>query len=719
MQTEHALDIAKHLVSDLADPAILFDAQLRPIHFNLPMSQLVGGKRRRLRGANVTAMAAIELVSSDVERDVTHLTRCFQECQAIHLANVPVPTEDGARTMMLSFLPIQSAGAVAGVILKMRDVSVEAHLHQRYRELIAAAKARSDDLERKVQERTKQLTAALAEVTRLSNHDPLTGVHNRRAFTEFAQQAIGLAERHSRCVGIVLMDLDFFKRLNDDYGHQAGDAVLKRVAETLGEQIRSSDRLARFGGEEFIVLLAETTPEGVLLAAERFRHAIEALAIAEIVPDCGRSQTISLGVARFPEHGENLDRLVACADDALYRAKALGRNRVVLYEEHAEADQLAAGTSRFREERLLVVSADAAIQKRCRAILSELCDVAVETDVARALEQVGRNGHSALVVDGRLDDAPRLLAEAARNQPLAVRLLIVPSGNPTQLWESLSAHVDQLLVADELEKHLLRSLTDAALRREWFRDEMLRVADFGLQEEKVQAETLDEILRDRAIYIAMQPIISARNGQAVACEAFCRSHHPRFVAPPMLFDAALRFGKIWELTKLVYEKIAISEPRIRSGLSIFVNVHPSETTADAPVFAMKPFTPFAHRVVFEFNERALSPSPRELTRLIPTLQQRGFRVAIDGLGAGNADLKNVIALAPDYLKLDRTLTAHLDRSGVKYDIVRNICERADEAGIEVIAVGVATESEAGVVAEVGCDLMQGFYFGHPEAVETS
>lgn len=719
MQIESALEIGKHLVSDLADPAVLFDAKLLPVHFNLPLSQLVGGKRRRLRGADVTALQAMEVLSCDVERDVGHLTRCLQEGQAIHLANVTVPTEDGERTMMVSFLPLRSGEQSVGVILKMRDVSVEAHLHQRYRELIAAAKARSDDLERKVQERTKQLTAALAEVTRLSNHDPLTGVFNRRAFTDFSQQAIELAQRHGRCVGIVLMDLDFFKRLNDDYGHQAGDAVLKHVAETLGEQIRSSDRLARFGGEEFIVLLAETTPDGVLLAAERFRHAIESIPISDVVPDCGRPQTISIGVSRFPEHADSLDRLVACADDALYRAKALGRNRVVLYEPNVESDQLAAGASRFHEERLLVVSADSALRKRCVTILSELSDVDVESDPRAALEVVTHQRHSVLVVDGRLGDCAKLFAEAARAQPLAVRLMIVPNGSPVNQWNAFARQVDQLLHEDEIERQLVRSVTDAALRHEWFRDEILRTADFGAWEESAQIESVDEILRDQSLFVAMQPIVSARNGQAVACEALCRSRNPRFVAPIPLFDAALRAGRLWELTHLMYQRIVASEPRIRPGLSLFVNVHPGETTKDAPAFATKAFEPFAHRVVFEFNERAFAPSPDELARLIPTLRQRGFRVAVDGIGAGYADLKTVIGVAPDFLKLDRTLVAHIDRSAVKYEIVRNICERAYEAGIDVIAVGVASEGEATVVAEAGCDLMQGFYCGRPEAVESN
>jgi len=150
--------------------------------------------------------------------------------------------------------------------------------------------------------------------------DPLTGLYNRRSFESFHRQEVAKCKRYGAPLSLILMDLDHFKNVNDEYGHQAGDQVLSSVAEILREAIREADLAARWGGEEMAVLLPETDGEGADVVAEKLRRRIA----DHPFPAVGQV-TASFGVATMT--GEPVD-LVAAADKALYRSKANGRNRV-------------------------------------------------------------------------------------------------------------------------------------------------------------------------------------------------------------------------------------------------------------------------------------------------------------------------------------------------------------------------------------------------------
>lgn len=158
--------------------------------------------------------------------------------------------------------------------------------------------------------------------------DTLTGLYNRRYFIELAQNPLDKAKRFGTCCHAMIMDLDFFKKVNDTYGHLAGDEVLKNAANVMKNTLRSYDLLARYGGEEFVVLVAETTQEAVLSLAERIR---ESIAATPCIYDVIKIPiTISIGVAAsFPEC--TIETLIDKADKGLYMAKEQGRNRVIFY----------------------------------------------------------------------------------------------------------------------------------------------------------------------------------------------------------------------------------------------------------------------------------------------------------------------------------------------------------------------------------------------------
>ena len=171
-----------------------------------------------------------------------------------------------------------------------------------------------------------QLRAALEG---LSSRDALTGAFNRRSFDEMSASQIDAASRGGGPLSVVMIDVDHFKRFNDRYGHPAGDTLLKRVAETLAQTVRAGDRVCRFGGEEFVVLLEGASLEVGWARAEALRQALQALAVSHDGQPLG-AVTASFGVASFPLHGRTPSQLVAAADRALYQAKQSGRNRVCI-----------------------------------------------------------------------------------------------------------------------------------------------------------------------------------------------------------------------------------------------------------------------------------------------------------------------------------------------------------------------------------------------------
>ncbi len=159
--------------------------------------------------------------------------------------------------------------------------------------------------------------------------DPLTGLFNRRYMEESLEREISRAARRDMPLGIVMLDIDHFKRFNDTFGHAAGDALLRELGTFLLTHLRAEDIACRYGGEEFALILAEASLESTRQRAEQLRNEVKNLNVHHLRRPLG-SISLSLGVACFPEHGSTVEAVLRAADNALYRAKAGGRDRVVL-----------------------------------------------------------------------------------------------------------------------------------------------------------------------------------------------------------------------------------------------------------------------------------------------------------------------------------------------------------------------------------------------------
>ncbi len=174
----------------------------------------------------------------------------------------------------------------------------------------------------------KRLARARDAMARMAHTDFLTGLANRRAFVEAAKLELARARRYAAPVSVMMLDIDHFKAINDRFGHEVGDAVLRELAALALGELRAIDLMGRWGGEEFVVLLPETDATSALGAAERLRSAIEKSTLSGGNGSAGLKLTVSVGYAEAAAGNGGIDALLRRADDALYRAKNSGRNRV-------------------------------------------------------------------------------------------------------------------------------------------------------------------------------------------------------------------------------------------------------------------------------------------------------------------------------------------------------------------------------------------------------
>ncbi|HCK67021.1 MAG TPA: hypothetical protein DHW49_12220 [Anaerolineae bacterium] len=175
----------------------------------------------------------------------------------------------------------------------------------------------------------EEVESLRAQLQEQAIRDPLTGLFNRRFFSETLEKESAQAIRENSPLSFIILDIDFFKKINDTYGHKCGDFVLQTFANFLSDNVRTGDLLCRFGGEEFVILMPNASTESAYERAEVLRKQFEAMNIE--FENQNIKSTFSAGVATFPNHSASSEAVLSLADQALYQSKANGRNRVTMY----------------------------------------------------------------------------------------------------------------------------------------------------------------------------------------------------------------------------------------------------------------------------------------------------------------------------------------------------------------------------------------------------
>lgn len=272
--------IAKNLLlENMEDIMLVVDAQLRLVDFNPAAWKLIKGERTGLIGNKLADL----LENFDFEQGVNTRLEYFPKLLLTHCFEAQIS-------------PIYSRNILLGHIILMRDISERKQLEER--------------------------------LNQLAMTDPLTGLFNRRHFLYLAEKEINRSRRYGHSYSVCFMDLDGFKRVNDRYGHLRGDEVLIAVTKIISSSFRKTDILSRYGGDEFVVMMVEISPQDAEMTAQRIQSKFKNLSLENQIYDT--PLTVSIGMLHFTGHATlTVEELVHQADQLMYRAKELGENVLI------------------------------------------------------------------------------------------------------------------------------------------------------------------------------------------------------------------------------------------------------------------------------------------------------------------------------------------------------------------------------------------------------
>ena len=297
------------LIENMGDGVLVVDGIGRIVDINPAMKSFLDEEPVALIGRNISEV--LNLWSHDVDQ----LLEGFETRTELKFRGKPT------RYLDLRITPLYNDDNVMnGRLIVFRDVTDRKIVEQNLR--------RAMD---RLQTQLIEIGTLQSKLREQAIRDALTNVFNRRYLEETLERELARAERESYPLCLIMMDLDYFKDVNDTYGHEAGDVVLKALAETVMRQSRQGDFVCRYGGEEFVLVMPNIGIETARQRAEELHQIVNSLNIP--YGNFNLTTTISMGVAAYPDHGKSKEELLRAADRAMYIAKNTGRNRVVVYPE--------------------------------------------------------------------------------------------------------------------------------------------------------------------------------------------------------------------------------------------------------------------------------------------------------------------------------------------------------------------------------------------------
>ncbi|CAN5475528.1 diguanylate cyclase [soil metagenome] len=302
----------RSMLNTLAEGAIITDSSGQIMLANKSFADIVGAPAEKLLGTNVSAMPWITKADDKSKLPWADLTGEVR-CRGV-IVNLNIGAGERSLAVNASSI-LGERGHTRGCLITFDDITKVEQKNQQLVEML-----------RQLGEAQERVQKQNEELSRLAARDVLTGCLNRRSFHEQVATLFALSKRERSPLSTIMVDLDHFKSIHDNYGHSRGDDVLREVGRILREAVRASDVVCRYGGEEFCVLLPSTSLDAAGAVAEKLRSAISASQIAEL------SITASLGMSCTSLQAESPQKLVDQADEALYDSKRAGRNRVTRFD---------------------------------------------------------------------------------------------------------------------------------------------------------------------------------------------------------------------------------------------------------------------------------------------------------------------------------------------------------------------------------------------------
>ena len=594
------------------------------------------------------------------------------------------------------------------------------------------------------------LEKALRTINELAIRDELTGTHNRRHLMDLIERASGRGQRFSLC----LLDIDFFKRINDTYGHSAGDVVLRAFASTVQSQVRPGDTFGRYGGEEFLLMLPDTMAASAMTLAERVRLAIEAMRCPELQATV--VLTVSIGVAEF-QPGESITQAIGRADEALYLAKSAGRNRVACHGDAAPAaaaavaapahDVHGGGASLTRQDsaaqadmltgllnrRILRDRLQHAMQRASRnhrplALLLFNINKFREINEAYGVEA----GDAILVHTGKLlrgalregdsvarwggDEFIAVLEDAggdSESRQVAAKILErfaapLPFDDQQQCFITLSVGI-ALYPGPDCDLDTLLRRAEQALARARMTGghsvELVGATGTAPHSERLALKNgLRTALAEGQLLLEYQPQVDLATRRILGVEALIRWQHPHYgrIEPARFIALAEETGLIvpigdWVLHTACTQHrawVAAGLPAIKVAVNLSAR-QLKDPDLVARVLQLVGQTGIAPRCLeLEITEGVLMDDLARNRTTLTALRTAGLQVSIDDFGTGYSSLNYLSELPVDILKMDGQFVRRLGAAD-SADIARG----ARALAIAEAIVSIAHKLELKVIAE--------------------
>ncbi len=549
--------------------------------------------------------------------------------------------------------------------------------------------------------------ARFREAAELDAHtDSLTGLGNRRRWDQQVLAEEARCRRHAGAAAVITVDVDGLKQVNDRWGHDAGDALLRELAATLRRACRPTDVLARLGGDEFAVLLAETTREDAEALAARLTVALDEAGVpasvgcsargAEGLAGAWRDADASMYVAKDQRGRRPVGDPIPLGVAALpfgQHATTLVEALLAMLREHTGADICFVG--RFEND------------VRIMRAVSSARPLPIGPGHVEALETT----YCQRILDGRL---PQVMPDTSLH-PAAVALPITQAlpiggylGVPIELpdgrvYGSLCcvAHAPHERF-DENAAALLHSVAKSLAR-------VLQAEERERAGRRAMLAELDHAVGG-GMRVALQPIVDLSTGTCVGVEALARfPGSDRSVQD--WFSGAAEVDRTGELELRALSLALAQQP---TGALLWVNL--SASVLVSPAVATLLATYPVERLVLEVSEHERIEDYEPVRTALAPWRARGMRLAVDDAGAGFASLRHVLELSPDVIKLDLSLVRGLEADPARLALVRALVGFAEQAGAQVVAEGVETAQERDAVRRAGVCWGQGFLLGRPVLV---